>query len=245
MISQYITLIYSQKLQGNTELAQLQAEREALRVKAESYKGRARGRVIPKAYQLDREIKALKNPSFKDKLIYIGGGAPPDKTFINIFNDYLNDLASIENLRVLFSFDSLGDFVDNAEQTINEAKLNFTQTSRAQKGLTTFIYSVLDSFTLEELQQELPSMEGFKFTSTSKQQLMEGLASSIQQGTVRFYDKQLITELETFEFEYTRTGVRYSAPEGLHDDGVCALALATMKLKTNTLGFSIGWVDDE
>jgi hypothetical protein len=36
-------------------------------------------------------------------------------------------------------------------------------------------------------------------------------------------------ELETFEYEYTRTGVRYSAPEGLHDDCVCALALAVHK----------------
>ena len=33
-------------------------------------------------------------------------------------------------------------------------------------------------------------------------------------------------ELETFEYVYTRTGVRYSAPDGLHDDCVCALALA-------------------
>ena len=35
-----------------------------------------------------------------------------------------------------------------------------------------------------------------------------------------------MSELETFEYEYTRTGVRYTAPTGLHDDGVCALALA-------------------
>ena len=33
-------------------------------------------------------------------------------------------------------------------------------------------------------------------------------------------------ELEAFEYEYRQGGVRYSAPEGMHDDGVCALALA-------------------
>jgi hypothetical protein len=33
-------------------------------------------------------------------------------------------------------------------------------------------------------------------------------------------------ELEQFEYQYTRTGVRYAAAEGLHDDCVCALALA-------------------
>ncbi|GAG10318.1 unnamed protein product, partial [marine sediment metagenome] len=35
----------------------------------------------------------------------------------------------------------------------------------------------------------------------------------------------VVNELEAFEYEYTRTGVRYSAPEGLNDDCVCALAL--------------------
>ena len=38
--------------------------------------------------------------------------------------------------------------------------------------------------------------------------------------------------LEEFEFEYTRTGVRYCAPVGLHDDGVCALALAQSKRRS-------------
>lgn len=68
--------------------------------------------------------------------------------------------------------------------------------------------------------------EGFKFTAPSKQQLMEGLAVGIQQRKLLFPDGQLRAELEAFEFVYSRTGVHYSAPEGLHDDGVCALALA-------------------
>jgi hypothetical protein len=68
--------------------------------------------------------------------------------------------------------------------------------------------------------------EGFKFSAPSKQQLMEGLAVAIQQGNVKFPDGPLRAELEAFEFVYSRTGVHYSAPVGLHDDGVCALALA-------------------
>ncbi len=82
---------------------------------------------------------------------------------------------------------------------------------------------------VEGLQRRLPAVEGFKFTSQSKQQLMEGLASSIQQQTIGFPDGDLVRELETFEFEYTKTGVRYCAAVGLHDDGVCALALANRK----------------
>ena len=38
--------------------------------------------------------------------------------------------------------------------------------------------------------------------------------------------------MESFEYEQTRTGVRYSAPEGLHDDCVVALALAVQKGRT-------------
>lgn len=67
---------------------------------------------------------------------------------------------------------------------------------------------------------------GFHFTAPSKQRIMEGLAVAIQQGEVNYPDGVLVSELESFEFEYTRTGVRYSAPAGLHDDCVCALALA-------------------
>lgn len=78
---------------------------------------------------------------------------------------------------------------------------------------------------VEDLQRH-GCIEGFKFTSQSKQQIMEGLAARIQDRTVRFPDGILRSELESFEYEYTKTGVRYSAPSGLHDDGVCALALA-------------------
>jgi len=67
--------------------------------------------------------------------------------------------------------------------------------------------------------------EGFKFTSGSKQQIMEGLAVAIQRERIR-YPEEVARELELFEYEYSRMGVKYSAPPGAHDDCVCALALA-------------------
>ncbi|CAB5218082.1 Terminase-like family [uncultured Caudovirales phage] len=75
-------------------------------------------------------------------------------------------------------------------------------------------------------------VELFKFTSSSKQQIMEGLALAIQQRKIAFPDGAIKDELDNFEFEYTRTGVKYSAPTGLHDDCVCALALAWHKYRT-------------
>jgi hypothetical protein len=80
---------------------------------------------------------------------------------------------------------------------------------------------------VEQLQSRCGGLvEGFKFTAQSKQQLMEGLAAAIQQRAVRFPDGPLVAELESYTYEYTKSGVRYTAPEGLNDDGVCALALA-------------------
>ena len=55
---------------------------------------------------------------------------------------------------------------------------------------------------------------------------MEGMAVAIQRGEVSYPDGPIVAELEAFEFEYSKTGVKYSAPAGLHDDCVMALALA-------------------
>lgn len=76
---------------------------------------------------------------------------------------------------------------------------------------------------------------GYTFTNSSKQQLMELLATSIQRQQIGIHpglNDVLRNELESFEYEVRPGGsVRYSAPDGLHDDGVCALALATWKLR--------------
>jgi hypothetical protein len=83
----------------------------------------------------------------------------------------------------------------------------------------------------EDLQKHFNSMTGFKYTSASKQQLMELLASTIHKGEVGFPDGMIKEELDIFEYQYTSTGVRYNAPTGFHDDCVNALALA-VKCKT-------------
>lgn len=79
---------------------------------------------------------------------------------------------------------------------------------------------------VEQLQRTLPRVRGFKFTSQSKQQLIEGLCVAVQQQQVKFPNGMIADEMRNFEFEYSRTGVRYTAPQGLHDDCVMSLALA-------------------
>lgn len=64
------------------------------------------------------------------------------------------------------------------------------------------------------------------FTERSKQQLVEGLAYGLQTREVTAIAGVLQDELEAFEFEYTRTGVKYTVPAGMTDDAVYSLALA-------------------
>lgn len=95
---------------------------------------------------------------------------------------------------------------------------------------------------LEDLQREGISIQGLKFTSQSKQQLMEGLSTAIQQNRIGFPDNEIRKELDIFEYQFNANGVRYSAPNGFHDDCVMALALAwnnySMKRGTGRYAFA-------
>ena len=86
---------------------------------------------------------------------------------------------------------------------------------------------------MEEISAKMAGLQGFKFTSTSKQQLMEGLVSAIHQGLIKFPKGIITDELEVFEYKFTATGVRYAARDGFHDDAVIALALAWKSYKEN------------
>ena len=80
---------------------------------------------------------------------------------------------------------------------------------------------------VEDLRKVCRRVEGFKFTSQSKQQLMEGLQLAIQTREIRYPEGWLRSELESFGFRYSGRAVSYEATVG-HDDGVCALALAVL-----------------
>lgn len=96
---------------------------------------------------------------------------------------------------------------------------------------------------LEDLKRACQvSVEGFKFTSVSKQQLIESLIADWDHGLITFPElKDLIGELEIFEYKYTRNAILYSAPDGYHDDCVISLALANWGRKNmKTYHFGVG-----
>jgi hypothetical protein len=93
----------------------------------------------------------------------------------------------------------------------------------------------------EELQRAGLMVEGLKFTSNSKQQLMVGLQNAIHTKSISYPEGVIVNELEVFEYQFTANGVKYSAPSGFHDDCVMALALAyqnfTQRMGTGRYAF--------
>lgn len=71
-----------------------------------------------------------------------------------------------------------------------------------------------------------------KLTNTNKKEMIEKLSIWMQQGYFKFIpDENCILELENFSYEMLPSGrVRYTAPEGYHDDEVIAKALAVSEL---------------
>lgn len=71
------------------------------------------------------------------------------------------------------------------------------------------------------------NLEGFKFTATTKQELVSNLSVAMDNKTIHYPKiETLIDELEMYAYEQRANGTfSYSAPEGFHDDEVMAIAL--------------------
>lgn len=71
------------------------------------------------------------------------------------------------------------------------------------------------------------NVEGFKFTSPSKQELVSNLSVAMDNLEIKYPSiPELIDELTLYAYEQRADGrFKYSAPEGFHDDTVMALAL--------------------
>ena len=74
----------------------------------------------------------------------------------------------------------------------------------------------------------IPGVEGIKFTIDTKMKLASHLKQLMVEGRLKIpYDPDLIAELNTERFELTKEGkIKFSHPEGTHDDRFWSLALA-------------------
>ena len=81
---------------------------------------------------------------------------------------------------------------------------------------------------IEELQRAGLPVQAFTTTISTKPLLIDTLALALEQRTITLPALEwLLNELEMYSVDISASGrARYSAPEGCHDDGVIALALA-------------------
>ena len=80
---------------------------------------------------------------------------------------------------------------------------------------------------LGELGKRGLRVDGYKFTNQSKRILIDNLILAIEKAEITFPEiKELIDELELFEYDTSSPNIKYSAPSGFHDDFVMSLGLA-------------------
>lgn len=87
---------------------------------------------------------------------------------------------------------------------------------------------------IEALQAMNVNVQGFTTTNATKAQIIQGLELAFERREIRLIqDTTQTAELMAYESEKLPSGlIRYSAPEGMHDDTVMALALAWYAIST-------------
>ena len=107
--------------------------------------------------------------------------------------------------------------VEKVIEMVKHAKFVYSDATGIGLGPTETLQSALRNSIVEPVQ----------FTSQSKAAMIENLQALVEKRRIRLLgDTDLIRELETFEASQGESNIKYSAPHNMHDDRVCALALA-------------------
>lgn len=163
------------------------------------------------------------------------------------------DLAKYQDWTVITPF-NLNHFVVYPQERFNQVDWNL-QKSRIEATALRFGNALIwpDSTGLgDPIVEDLrnrglriggENMEGFKFTETSRRQLLDNLAILLEQDKIKIpNDEGLISELEAFRFTLTDQGkIKVGVPEGMTDDRVMSLGLAVWNARKVTLDYEGEW----
>jgi len=100
-----------------------------------------------------------------------------------------------------------------------------------------------DPIVEDMIRSGIPNVEGINFTEPKKEEIATVLKQNMVEGHFKLpYDRDVINELNIERFEITKAGkVRFSHPEGTHDDRFWAVALAAYAARhkpvTGLIGF--------
>ncbi len=141
------------------------------------------------------------------------------------------DLAKYMDFTVITVLDRKGDLVyfdrfNKIDWNLQKERIRFI--SKKYPGKIVLDSTGVGDPIYDELRKDGLNVEGYRFTSPSKEQLINNLSMVIEQELVHLDDiPELINELEIFEYQITPSrNLKMSAPEGYHDDCVISLALA-------------------
>lgn len=118
------------------------------------------------------------------------------------------------------------DRSNQVEYSLQRARL----LALAQKFRPALIIAEVNSMgqpIIEQLQRDNLPVWGFTTTNATKAKAVDDLALAFEQGNIKILNNPiLISELQAYEGERLPSGlIRYSAPEGMHDDCVMSLLM--------------------
>lgn len=162
-------------------------------------------------YTLQNELKVQKGYRYS---IGVDLAKVTDFTVISVFDEYTNRQVEMDRFNEI-------------SWNIQKQRI-FAMAQKYNNATVTIDATGLGDPIVEDLIKHKMNVDPFKFTNSSKKELIEKLIISIEQGLIQILDnKEQIAELRAFTYEITPSrNIRYTAPTGLHDDCVMALALS-------------------
>lgn len=136
---------------------------------------------------------------------------------------------------------------DGAMSYFERFKSPWAPTIQKIKLLPQYVLKAVDSTgvgdaVFEQLSTTCHNITGFKFTSTSKPQIVMELVKDLELGKVKV-NEITANEMAVFEYKIQPSGhIKYEAQSGFHDDTVMALAMANHYLKQAALSNYAGWL---
>ena len=147
------------------------------------------------------------------------------------------DLAKVQDFTVLTVYDRSNNNQVNQER-FNKLEYPFVKRKiQAMSQLYNKAVVSIDSTGIgepiyDDLERAGVPLEAYKFTNTSKKDLIEKLSVWIEQKRLKMLNiPETIKEFNNFTYDISSSGrIMYNAPQGFHDDIVIAHALAVWQL---------------
>lgn len=136
---------------------------------------------------------------------------------------------------------------EGAMSYFDRFKLPWALTIEKIKALPAYCQKIVDSTGVgdavyEQLSTTCQNITGFKFTSTSKPQIVMELVKNLELGKIKV-NEVTANEMMVFEYKIQPSGhIKYEAQSGFHDDTVMSLAMANHHLKFTALSNYSGWI---